>query len=231
MTSRSPHLGMVDRLSDDLLDSGSYLPVAFSQTATSPSSFSELLDERHSYGCHNSDEMARSQLLVNVLLRVRLDTPPPPPAAPHVHVRGLRLCCAWPPFRGPAPTVGGAQHAHDAPRCARPAPPPVIVYTVVAVGGGDAASCTGRFLVLQLTAASRPPPSAGCPSPFMSVRPCRRLCHARMDRVPSPLLPAPAQQTRRTLLKCCHTGGGNVIFSLLPPSYGVFKYNASYHSA
>lgn len=57
---RNPHLGMVDRLSDDRLDSGSYWPVVLSQTATSPSSFNELLDDRHSYGCHNSDDMARS---------------------------------------------------------------------------------------------------------------------------------------------------------------------------
>jgi len=57
---RDPHLGLVDRLSDDRLDSGSYRPVALSQTATSPSSFSELLDDLHSYGCHNSDDMARS---------------------------------------------------------------------------------------------------------------------------------------------------------------------------
>jgi len=57
---RDPHTGMVDRLSDDRLDRGSYRPVALSQTATSPSSFSELLDDRHSYGCHRSDDMARS---------------------------------------------------------------------------------------------------------------------------------------------------------------------------
>jgi len=55
------YLGTVDdRLSDDLLDNGSYRPPESSHTATSPSSSSELLDDRHSYGCHSSDEMARS---------------------------------------------------------------------------------------------------------------------------------------------------------------------------